>query len=380
MGRFGYIQINMFAALMLLILHMNSKSKFPYSRNSKRFRKIMILITVILVMDTVIRVLDGQGGFVIHAVLWINTFVYYWLIDLLAFAWFLYTYASIYEDKDLIEDKRLILLALLPLLIVLLLMTGWPGLVFTVDGQNHYLKGRLFLLQYAVWVSYMIVAAGLAFFLHGKAKLREKREELVYLAYFPVLPLIGGIVQLAADGMATVWPFTVASIIMVYVKMQRTQISLDPMTGLNNRSRFNQYIQSKMDNDKNKNPWYLLLIDVDEFKRINDSYGHLAGDAALKKMAAILKRTFGKMNSFLARYGGDEFVVVLDCRRERDIQYALWLLDVVMDNENRHENTPYQLSCSTGYVKFDRETMKTKEELIAAADRRMYLQKKSRKE
>ena len=121
MGRFGYIQINMFAALMLLILHMNSKSKFPYSRNSKRFRKIMILITVILVMDTVIRVLDGQGGFVIHAVLWINTFVYYWLIDLLAFAWFLYTYDSIYEDKDLIEDKRLILLALLPLLIVLLL-------------------------------------------------------------------------------------------------------------------------------------------------------------------------------------------------------------------------------------------------------------------
>lgn len=380
MGRFGYIQINMFAALMLLILHMNSKSKFPYSRNSKRFRKIMILITDILVIDTVIRVLDGRGGTGIYAILWISAFVYYALIDLLAFAWLLYTYAAIYEDKDLIEDKRLILLTLIPLLVFLLIMTGWPGLIFTVNEENHYLKGTLFPLQYAVWASYMIVAAGLAFFLRGKAKLREKREELIYLAHFPILPLTGGLIQLSARGMATVWPFTVASIVMVYVNMQRTQISLDPMTGLNNRSRFNQFIQSKMDNDKNKNPWYLLLIDVDDFKRINDSYGHLAGDAALKKMAVILKRTFGKMNSFLARYGGDEFVVVLDCKRERDIQYALWLLDVVMDNENRHDNTPYQLSCSTGCVKFDGETMKTKEELIAAADQRMYLQKKSRKE
>ena len=53
-------------------------------------------------------------------------------------------------------------------------------------------------------------------------------------------------------------------------------------------------------------------------------------------------------------------------------------LDTMLEHENRHENTPYQLCCSAGYVRFDGEIMKTKEQLIAAADKEMYLQKKSR--
>lgn len=379
MGSFGYIQINMFAALMLLILYFNSKSKFPYSRNSKRFRKIMITLIALLVMDTIMRVLDGQDVRWGTTMMWITVFVYYILIDVLVLGWFVYTYANIYEDRELIEDKRLVFCTLVPLLILLLVMTCWPGVIFGANERNHCVKGRLFLLQYGVWMLYMIVAAGMAFFRRRKAKTREKREECVYLAHFPILPLLGGVIQLVAGGMATAWPFTVASVVMVYVKMQRTQISLDPMTGLNNRNRFNQFIQSKIDNDKGRNSWYLLLIDVDDFKQINDAYGHMAGDEALKKMAAILKRTFGRMNAFLARFGGDEFVVVLDCKRDKDLQNALILLEVVMNNENRHDNARCQLSCSVGCVKYDGEVMKTKEELIAAADREMYLQKRKRK-
>lgn len=379
MGSFGYIQINMFAALMLLILYFNSKSKFPYSRNSKRFRKIMIMLIAVLVMDTTMRVLDGQDAWWNGTMMWITVFVYYTLIDVLALGWFVYTYANIYEDRELIEDKRLVFFTLAPLLALLLVMTCWPGLIFDINERNHYVKGQLFPLQYGAWMLYMIVAAGMAFFLRKNANTREKREECVCLAYFPALPLLGGMIQRITGGMATAWPFTVASVVMVYVKMQRTQISLDPMTGLNNRNRFNQYIQSKIDNDKGGNSWYLLLIDIDDFKQINDAYGHMAGDEALKKMAVILKRAFGRMNAFLARFGGDEFVVVLDCKRDKDLQNALILLEVVMNNENRHDNARCQLSCSVGCVKYDGEVMKTKEELIAAADREMYFQKRNRK-
>ena len=378
MGRFVYIQINMFAALMLLILYINSKSKFPYSRNSKRFRKIITLMILTLVTDTAIRVLDGHEAAWVSTAMWVCVWLYYAAVDMLAYGWFLFTYANLYEDRDLIEHKWLILFTSAPILVLVLMMTGWPGLVFGVDGQNHYVRGTAFLLQCFVWAAYILAAGGMAFFLRRKANMREKREEYVYLAYFPVLPLAGGLLQLTMRGMAAIWPFTVASMVMVYVKMQRTQTSLDPMTGLNNRSRFNQFIQSKIDGGRNQNPWYLLLIDVDKFKQINDSFGHMAGDAALIKVASVLKRTFGKMNAFIARYGGDEFVVVLECRREKDILNAMQQLDTMLEHENRHENTPYQLCCSAGYVRFDGEIMKTKEQLIAAADKEMYLQKKSR--
>jgi two-component system chemotaxis family response regulator WspR len=101
-------------------------------------------------------------------------------------------------------------------------------------------------------------------------------------------------------------------------QLQETNIELqrltnvDGLTGLSNRRYFDEFVdaQWKLAMREHK-PISLLMVDVDDFKRYNDTYGHLAGDEVLKRLAALMSETFSRPTDLCARFGGEEFVVVL---------------------------------------------------------------------
>ncbi len=85
-------------------------------------------------------------------------------------------------------------------------------------------------------------------------------------------------------------------------------ISIDPLTQLNNRNRMEQHLfECVRSQDVNM---HLLVLDVNRFKKINDEHGHAQGDLALKSIANCLKESCIEKSDFIARYGGDEFVIV----------------------------------------------------------------------
>ena len=95
------------------------------------------------------------------------------------------------------------------------------------------------------------------------------------------------------------------------IELQRIS-NMDGLTGINNRRRFDEYAGTEWRRARREQvPLALLIADVDNFKSYNDTYGHLAGDAALKRIAETIRSSCGRAADLPARYGGEEFVLVL---------------------------------------------------------------------
>ena len=147
----------------------------------------------------------------------------------------------------------------------------------------------------------------------------------------------------------------------------------DSLTGLFNERYFSRFLNIC---EAKKLPFVLYYLDLDRFKPVNDTYGHVTGDEVLRLVAEQLKRTFGNMQAFLARYGGDEFVVIVKGKTQDE-------MDVIIHQTQENVNaiawgadTPWQLSISIGCAMRGEQGKQKSHELLALADERMYRQKK----
>ena len=97
----------------------------------------------------------------------------------------------------------------------------------------------------------------------------------------------------------------------INIELQRL-MNVDGLTGLSNRRYFDEFIGAQWKLAlRERKPLSILMIDVDDFKRYNDTYGHLAGDEVLKTVAAAMRDTFKRPTDLAARFGGEEFIVLL---------------------------------------------------------------------
>ena len=91
-----------------------------------------------------------------------------------------------------------------------------------------------------------------------------------------------------------------------------SQISTDPLTKLNNRGQLHRYVSQEGNLRMEDRDTYIVMIDINDFKKINDTYGHWEGDSALVLLSGSITKVIRKrsMPIFLARYGGDEFILI----------------------------------------------------------------------
>lgn len=164
------------------------------------------------------------------------------------------------------------------------------------------------------------------------------------------------------------------SIQLLYIICQEQLISIDPLTGLNNRNRFETYMLSLFSGTDQANGVYLLMMDADGFKQINDRYGHVEGDHALQVVSATLKEVCLASGGFIARYGGDEFVVLQKAAAEQDV------IDLcsAIDDELARAEVPYALRMSIGYARVG-DSVDTWQDLLRAADAELYRVKAEKK-
>ncbi len=162
-----------------------------------------------------------------------------------------------------------------------------------------------------------------------------------------------------------------------HVEVYRLSIT-DGMTGVHNK----RYLLELLDRDigmaaRLGNQLSLIMIDIDHFKKINDTYGHLAGDQALKELCRRIEPRL-RSTDVLARYGGEEFAVVLPATpREGALQVAETLRAVIEAQPFSHEGTQIPATISLGLATTDPQTPISVTDLIKRADDNLYEAKRS---
>lgn len=152
----------------------------------------------------------------------------------------------------------------------------------------------------------------------------------------------------------------------------------DPLTQLSNRKYFNEKFMSDWQFClRNQLPLSVLMIDLDHFKSLNDSYGHLFGDHCLQQTATVLRNSVKRATDTLARYGGEEFVVLMPGTQNMD---AFRLGETIVRNistvDVESEGHRVDISCSVGVAMVIPQLDQLPEELIEGADKALYRAKR----
>jgi diguanylate cyclase (GGDEF)-like protein len=164
---------------------------------------------------------------------------------------------------------------------------------------------------------------------------------------------------------------------MVEAEIAAIQMAtMDTLTQLSNRRGFESIAQHAIHLCKRlEKPATLLFFDLNNFKHINDQYGHASGDVALQTFSTTLKHAF-RNSDVIARLGGDEFVVLLTNTKPDIASKVLERLSDMIADHNLLDNNDYDISYSVGIIEYDPKKHQSIADLINDADQLMYVQKK----
>ncbi len=364
-----YAEVNAVCILFLLLVLFKLKGS---TLSMNLFRAVLVASCALFVLDALWGLADSewpllsvQGDRAVYT-------LYFFASGPTSFLWYLYSES---EQKPQLE-KRWIVLSALPLVILLTLVllslkTGW---VFHVDAADVYHTGPLYTLSLLLTYGYVLVATVKAFVASRRVVSYALKKKYRALSSFGIPTLIAGVLQelLFLDLPILCVGITLA-LFYVFFSMQEQKISVDGLTNLNNRNKFMQYLSERMVHKEDETRLYLVMMDLDGFKAINDGFGHVEGDRALRKTAEALKACCRDRHHFIARYGGDEFAAVCELNKGESIEQFCWSIRSEMRKGS--EDCPYRLSISTGYALYSGQT---EQEFIKMADAALYREKRKR--
>lgn len=279
-----------------------------------------------------------------------------------------------------IEEKRKIMNRLLFIptaaVFVLLIVNIFTGWLFIIPEDNVYVRGPLTIVSFILQYFSFAVLTVRALMIKSRIKTLRYLHFRSGFIWTGFLILAFGTAQIVGGGIIAFQCFGItASMFVIFLRFQDDQITNDLLTGLNNRYALDTYIEYKIKRYpegmyEGRSLW-LIMMDINYFKRINDIHGHVEGDRALKVVSDVLKRIGSRYDRdlFIARFGGDEFSLVYETTNERYVQSLCDQIKRNLDEESK--NLKYRLNSGVGYVQYTGEDM-TLESLYDSADKVLY--------
>lgn len=292
-------------------------------------------------------------------------------LNLAVFAWVGYSETELGNRE--FNDVDQLKVFFLPILFILVVVctNGYTKVIFDIDVHGKYHMEDLFQAQMGIYVFYTGIT-GIRMLVKAMYESDPtKKSQMLQMGSFPLSFLLSWLLKiLIGDEFPVICVFVTLWLLFVFVGSTSEQVSTDKLTQIHNRQNLLTHINMKIRTHEDR--LFLIMMDIDYFKRINDTYGHQEGDQALIRTANALKSAAQSMSRrpYLARFGGDEFIVVAEAENIEEIQALCEEIQNQLDYFGTWSEKKYQMSLSIGIAEWQ-EGMKQKD-LIEAADQTLY--------
>lgn len=369
-----YLEINVISLILVALVHYKTSglTKMVAQRN---FAMAIDAEMIFFFSDTMcVTMYYGLFAYIPFLVFTFKT-VYFFSTSLMCFYWFVYF--EHLQGTPFVKNRKRVLQSsvLVWVMAALLIVNVFTGICFNIDENGVYNRGPLFVLLYIISYAYVFFTCTRALIRMFKRQYYSQRRKLIKLALFPVVPAIAGIIQFINPALPLACAALSFATLIIYMDWTDEMISVDPLTNLSNRKMLDYYYDLWHDDKDDEASLYLLMIDANKFKSINDTYGHLQGDKALIRIADAMRLALRGHNrrSIVARYGGDEFVILIWAESDVMVENIIGRITRELNRLNKEAASPYELSVSIGYEKASHDV--SLKELIETADEHLYAEK-----
>ena len=368
---FYYIEANIVCVIVFAIILIHNYLNIDRQEKQVRFDNVLIAFILYFLADCVWAAI--VDGFLPKNLIYVVSFMIYVFMVAIIYNWLMYVMA--YEQVPGREKPQRRILFLLPFLVfTVLLIANYFLAPETLISDSLETQPLFNVYLSVVPVFYMIAILFYTISRAGKEEKSSERKKHLFIGLYPLLVTVGGLVQSGYLPYAPIYCCTCLILILVfYIEAIEQRISVDPLTGLNNRGQLTRYCSQRSNLYMDNRLTVVIMIDIDRFKSINDVYGHAEGDKALQIVANALKKAVNlhNMPSFLCRYGGDEFIIITHPAKSGETEELISDIRSVIDREEGR----YPLSVSAGFDTL-LDAQDSIQDCIIRADKQLYLDKK----
>ena len=375
-----YSEINLVCIIILFLFANQIRYKSDQFSSDNRTFKLLLRATIIMCTADMVAGIS-RGQFFRGARIFIETsnLVFYEAISVVSFLWMVYVFTKLRMIKKHVNE---LFFWAIPFAVISIVTLTNPltNFLFTIDENNLYIRNIGIYIHWAVSWFYLITTTGIITYKIVREQNRKKRRKILPLLCFIIAPTIAAVVQMLFYGITCFQVGITISIAVISLTEQKNQILTDALTGLSNRYGFDKYWENYMQHHL-ETELFLMMIDINNFKQVNDKFGHLEGDRALTDVADAVERSCEETSAklFVCRYGGDEFLIAgCDCRQDEITNLRLQIHQK-LEEKNCSEHYPYVLSVSMGTANGICLDPGDIDRLLRIADEAMYDEKKQSK-
>ena len=363
------VYITDLVGITILVIILAAKGwNLPARKDESRILVALILLSILnCIADIYVFACDGMTGTLYYCILLVgNTYLY--LYNLIVGIGIIYLIIRHIDHKA--KGWHIILFWFLVFIeATLLIVNFFRPVVFYFDKNNKYIRGPYYLLF--VLIGFVLIFYGYAYYLINKLRNPSLR-------YFPVIGfltpiLMGNVIQMKIYGISLLpISFTVA-FAAISIALQNECIYIDKLTGVYNRYELDKVLKKRMFSSNTRIA--ALMLDLNDFKSINDNYSHDEGDQALYAFATILAETIGP-EGIVIRFAGDEFIILMPKFKADDLTGHIDRIHENIDRYNEKSGKPYKLCAAIGGKIFDcnKDDMT---DIVKQIDKLMYSDKKA---